>query len=189
MAPLGDPHRIARQFRTSGATVLLLLRRDILNMQISLYYTFTVLPALGEIHHGHVQFAVIDMTPDERADYLERLRGRRFHVDPDCFAAQIEEFVDGKSAFLEWRAVFVAAGVPTATIVYEDFLRDKQGFLMAFAQRIGLDWHPEMADSHSPKVNREDMRGQVENIAEIEAAPRIVALLARWDEFCRAMGA
>lgn len=187
--PWGDPDAVARQFRASGAVPFLLVRRDVLNLMLSLHYTFEILPALGEAHTGHVQFAVVEMGAEERAAYLARLRARRFHVELDRLVRRLSEFVEQKSAFLDRQAAFLAAGLRPETLVYEDFVADKRRFLTRIVERIGLDYVEEMQDSHSPKVNREDMRDQVENIAEIERSSAIRALLARWDEFCRAMGA
>lgn len=172
---------VAEAFAAEDAGIFLLNRRDLLNLALSLYFTREV---IGGGTLVHPQFLLFRMPLAERPGYLADLRSRHFPVDPEVLARDMRGFIGEKQRVVRAMRVFAAAGVPAWPVWYEDFAREPRPFLAGMLDRLGLDMPPEVLETEYVKVSREDMREQVENLAELEAAPGIREQVERWQETC-----
>jgi hypothetical protein len=132
----------------------------------------------------HPQFLLFRMPAAERPGYLADLRSRCFPVDPGILAQDMRVFSNGQRRVVRAMRNFAAAGVPAWPVCYEDFLQEPRPFLAGMLERLSLDLPPEVLKTEYVKVSREDMREQVGNLAELEAAPAICEQLDRWWETC-----
>lgn len=170
---------VAAALAAEGAGLFLLNRRDLLNLNLSLYFTRHVIGG-GVLRHP--QFELLSMPAERHDAFRADLRARRFRVEPALLAAEMEGQVESKARILEALRVFAAAGVALRPLWYEDFLAAPLPFLTAMLDALGLPWDAAARESEYVKMSRADLREQVENLAELEAAPEIAALVARWAE-------
>lgn len=170
---------VAAALAAEGAGLFLLNRRDLLNLNLSLYFTRHVIGG-GVLRHP--QFELLSMPAERHDAFRAGLRAQRFRVDPGLLAAEMRGQVQSKARILGAMRDFAAAGVPLRPIWYEDFLAAPLPFLAGMLDALGLGWHPAARESEYVKMSRADLREQVENLAELEAAPEIAALLVRWAE-------
>jgi hypothetical protein len=172
----GEPERIAEVLREHDVFVFELLRSDILNVALSLYLTTYVLPLEQE-----ARFAAIltDPNPQFRIRWLERreqdevigfIRSREFSVDVARLVAIMKQYAASKqvirSRYIE---LFETFRLDVQTLYYEDFLSDAAGFLGGIGSLLGasVDRNQEL---FYPKINRNDIRSQITNLAEVEAS-------------------
>jgi hypothetical protein len=170
---------VAEALAAEGAGLFLLNRRDLLNLNLSLYFTRHVIGG-GTLRHP--QFEILALPPAQRASFRAGLQAQRFTVDPALLAEEMRGQVRSKRRILGALAGFAAQGVPLRPVWYEDFLAAPQPFLVGMLAALGLPWEPAVAESEYVKMSRPDLRPQVENLAEIEGDPVLRGLEAEWAE-------
>lgn len=168
---------VAEAMAAEGAGLFLLNRRDILNLNLSLYFTRHVIGG-GVLRHP--QFEVLAMPAERHDAFRAGLQAVRFRADAGLLAAEMAGQVESKCRILEALRAFAARGVPLVPLWYEDFHAAPRPFLEGMLATLGLPWEDAVRESEYVKTSRADLREQVENRDEIEADPRLRALQAEW---------
>jgi hypothetical protein len=91
------------------------------------------------------------------------LRESSFSVDIDVYVNDLKEYVDAKKVMYDKVNLIKSQGIDVKEVFYEDFLEDKKAFFKSLLFYIGLDYEEDVAKSDFKKVNRSDLRGQVES--------------------------
>jgi hypothetical protein len=170
---------VAEALAAEGAGLFLLNRRDLLNLNLSLYFTRHVIGG-GVLRHP--QFEILSLPPEQREGYRAGLQRQRFAVDVAALAAEMRGQVASKRRILGAMAGFAARGVRLVPLWYEDFLAAPEPFLAGMLAALDLPWHAAVRESEYVEMSRPDLREQVENLAELEAAPEVRSLLEEWAE-------
>ena len=186
--PWGNKAVIIKSLLKHKAVILSLMRRDIVNHALSIYYTSVVLPKLNDdelsAYAGHPQFKLLRMSSEERDATRKALKGISFNVDAEKF---IEIMTNIGNRRLENHEDYVAPaakrGVKVKRIYYEDFCSHPENFFRDLLTNIGLDYSDKVLSTKYTKVNSTDMRMQVSNIQEIESHPEVREYARNWNKF------
>ncbi|MBX9699613.1 MAG: hypothetical protein K2X74_09255, partial [Acetobacteraceae bacterium] len=168
---------VAAALLAEGAGLFLLNRRDLLNLNLSLYLTRH---AIGGGVLRHPQFEALALRPDGRAALRAELWETRFAVDVAILAAEMRGQVEAKRATLGAVRDFSARGVPMRPIWYEDFLTTPEPILAGMLAALGQPWDAAVRESEYQKMSRPDLREQVENLPALERSSEIADLLGEW---------
>jgi len=178
-----SPRQIAPILIRHDVLLFHLKRRDFVNWCLSLYFSHEI---LGEGRDYHPQFAVKGIRdPEARQRRISEIRNRRFAVDIDRFAALASARFDWALAL--WARVehLRELGVATAPVHYEDFVDDGAAFLADMLGRIGLPYEPDVLSIKFEKVNRADLRGQIDNLDVVAADRRVDRMARAWERLVR----
>jgi hypothetical protein len=169
----GDAREIAKVLNACDVVIFELIRRDIVNLALSLYLTTYVLPFERRVDFDEI---LQDPNPQFRIRWLEKkaqdevisfVRSRRFAVQPDKLAAIMADYLTRKERIREqYVATFRAGALDVHTLIYEDFLADPVSFLSRMATLVGVSIDP-LRQPYYPKVSRSDIRTQVTNLAAL----------------------
>jgi hypothetical protein len=181
----GEPGRVAQVLKAHDVVVFELMRRDIVNLALSLYLNKHVLPTLRDTPYTeifrelHPQFQVKWLPDAEKEALLRLVRSQRFAVDIRKFIAIMERYRADRQRIRDAMNTFESFGVEVHTLFYEDFLADPVAFLTRMSMRVGIPIDPTRASFYT-KVNRPDVRLQVENLDSLQGDPTVQRLMLRF---------
>lgn len=177
--PWGDMEKVSEALKENETLVVSLARRDVVNHALSKYFTNRV---VGEGKgFFHPQFHVNKLKSEERDKYIEDLRKSDFSVEVDKYIDDLRAYVDAKESMAEKVDVIRKSGVNVKELFYEDFLENKRDFLEELLEDLGLEYEGGVDKSDFRKVNRDDLRGQVLNMSDIESDPNVRSLVEKYN--------
>lgn len=176
--PWGDMEKISSVLKKNKTLLVSLARRDVVNHGLSKYFTNRVVGEGKGFYHP--QFHVNKLSEEEKSKYIKKLRESCFNVDIDLYVKDLKEYVDAKQIMHNKVNLMRKRGVDVKEVFYEDFLEDKERFLSSLLFDIGLDYEDDVARSDFKKVNRNDLRDQVENIIDVENDCRVKSLVSKY---------
>lgn len=186
--PWGNKATIIKTLIENNVVIFNLMRRDIVNHALSIYYTSVVLPGLNDdelsVYAGHPQFKLMKMSQEERESVRKTLTGIRFDVDIEKFLKVLINL--GKRRIENHEAYIVPAsqrGIKVKRIFYEDFCQNPELFFKDILSELGLDYSEDVLNTKFTKVNSLDMRRQVNNVQEVESHPGVEKYRNDWNNF------